>query len=111
MDGEGFDRFARALDEARSRRGAFASLLGGTLGLLGLAETGAKKHKKKKKKRKKTTPPPTPTCQPDAPATTCAGKCGAVTNTCGTSVTCESCCAFARGYDPATQLPSLAGLG
>src|SRR5215212_8860240 len=51
MDGSRFDALARALHEVRSRRGAFASLLGGTVGLLGLAETTAKKKKKKKKNK------------------------------------------------------------
>src|SRR5215212_1499153 len=51
MDGSRFDSLARALHEVRSRRGTFASLLGGTVGLLGLAETTAKKKKKKKKNK------------------------------------------------------------
>jgi hypothetical protein len=52
MDAERFDTLARALTEARSRRGALTSLLGGTLGLLGLAGTAAKKKKGKGKKGK-----------------------------------------------------------
>ncbi len=51
MDGTRFDSLTRALTEARSRRAALAPLLGGTLGLLGLAETTAKKHNRKGKKQ------------------------------------------------------------
>src|SRR5215213_1050363 len=43
MDADRFDALSRSLTTARSRRGALASLLGGTLGLVGLAETEAKK--------------------------------------------------------------------
>src|SRR5918993_4940418 len=38
-----FDRLTRSLTDARSRRGALGVLLGGTLGLLGLADTPARK--------------------------------------------------------------------
>jgi hypothetical protein len=37
------DTLARAVHATRSRRGALTALLGGTLGLLGLAETAAKR--------------------------------------------------------------------
>jgi hypothetical protein len=54
MDADRFDTLTRTLTEARSRRGTLASLLGGTLGLLGLADATAKNCKKieNKKKRK-----------------------------------------------------------
>jgi hypothetical protein len=42
MDADRFDSLTRALTEARSRRGALASLLDGTLALLGLADVTAK---------------------------------------------------------------------
>src|SRR4051812_1097410 len=58
MDPSRFDTVARELSRARSRRGALATLVGATLGLLGLAETEAK-HKKKHKK-KKLSPPASP---------------------------------------------------
>jgi hypothetical protein len=40
-----FDALTRAVTSAHSRRGALSTLLGGTLGLLGLAETTARKHR------------------------------------------------------------------
>lgn len=48
MDATRFDRLARSLTAARSRRGAAGTLLGGALGLLGLADTAARKGRKKK---------------------------------------------------------------
>jgi hypothetical protein len=45
MDGPRFDRFTRTFTNARSRRETLASLLGGTLGLVGLTQTEAKKKK------------------------------------------------------------------
>src|SRR5215212_893718 len=74
MDADRFDTLARALTDARSRRGALASLLGGTLGLLTLTET-AGRHKKHKKKRK---PPPVGTTPPVAcpeGQKSCRGSC------------------------------------
>ena len=66
MDAEHFDTLARALIDGRSRRGALASLVGGTLGLLGLTGTESKKKKKKKQRRPTTqvpiSPPPPPPC-------------------------------------------------
>jgi hypothetical protein len=75
MDATRFDTFTRSLTEVRSRRGALAALLGGTLGLLGLAETAAKKGKRKgkgngKKKGRNPSPPPPPP-DPSAPSPTC----------------------------------------
>ena len=73
MDATRFDAFTRYLSIGSSRRGALAALLGGTLGLLGLADTTAKKGKrngkgKKKKKDQDNTgqnpvaPPPSGSC-------------------------------------------------
>ena len=45
MDAHRFDALARTLTEDRSRRGAFAAVVGGALGLGGLVETDAKKKK------------------------------------------------------------------
>jgi hypothetical protein len=44
MDELSFDALTRAFTTARSRRGALSALLGGALGLLGLADTSARKH-------------------------------------------------------------------
>jgi len=78
MDADRFDALSRALTDARSRRGALAALLGGTLGLLGLTVTESKKKKKKKKKKRPTTITPEPTTQipaPPPPPPTCT-NCG-----------------------------------
>lgn len=56
MDPRLFDTLIRSLMAARSRRGALAALLGGTLGLPGLLDTAARKGKRKKKKKKKQKP-------------------------------------------------------
>src|SRR5215207_1857345 len=53
MDADRFDALSRSLTDARSRRGALASLLGATLGLVGLDRTEAKKTCPPCKKRKK----------------------------------------------------------
>ena len=75
MDASRFDTFTRALTATSSRRGALATLLGGTLGLLCLADTTArnKKGKRQGKKKKKgehptAQPPPPPPTDPSAPA-------------------------------------------
>jgi hypothetical protein len=66
MDGFAFDRLTRALTANRTRRGALAALLGGSLGLLGLTDTPAKRgkghRKKKQKQRQQQALPPAPTC-------------------------------------------------
>ena len=75
MDANHFDTLTRSLTDAHSRRGAVAALLGGTLGVLGLTDTTAKKGKGKGRKKKRkdkgngdtgqtpgATPPPAPTC-------------------------------------------------
>jgi hypothetical protein len=147
MDADRFDTLIRLLRDPHSRRGAFALALSGALApLLAREDTEAhdllKKCKKIKDAKKKKacikkakqhnaqhaseTPaaPPTPSCQPDAAATTCAGRCGTVSNNCGTPVACgQTCgphrvcstgvcidtCAYARSYSPVTGQPSLAG--
>jgi hypothetical protein len=79
VESDRFDGWVRTLTTARSRRGALAGLLAGTLGLVGLSATEAKKHKKKKKK--KGGPPPiacTPACEGKACGDDgCGGSCGA----------------------------------
>ena len=60
MDTDRFDSLTRSLSTSRSRRGALTALLGGTLGLLGLSETDARKRKGEKKKKGGS--PPGPTC-------------------------------------------------
>jgi hypothetical protein len=118
MDSDRFDTLTRSLTNARSRRGTLASLLGGTLGLLGLADATAKrgndvhgegKKKKKKscakagqatsKKRKKCCPglvkdasgscaAPRSGCIP----TTCTpNACGSVPDGCGGTLGCGGC--------------------
>jgi Stigma-specific protein, Stig1 len=91
MDADRFDTFTRSLTIARSRREVLAALLGGALGLLGLAETIAKKGKGKKKKGKKkggnSSPPPPPPQSPPSPS--CAN---------GTEL-CEGICVN-TGTDP-----------
>ncbi len=79
MDADRFDRLTRALTSVDSRRVALAALVGGTLGLRGLASTTAKngkghgKKKMKKKKRRNLSlpppppPPPTPPMPPPGP--------------------------------------------
>jgi hypothetical protein len=52
MDADRFDTLSRSLTDLRSRRTALASLLGGALGLVGLAEADAKKKCPPCKKRK-----------------------------------------------------------
>jgi hypothetical protein len=52
MDDSRFDALTRAFTTARSRRAALGTLLGGTLGLLGLADTSARKSCPPCKKRK-----------------------------------------------------------
>jgi len=53
MDSDRFDSLTRNLTTAGSRRVALGSLLAGSLALLGLGGTDAKKGKGKKKKKKK----------------------------------------------------------
>jgi hypothetical protein len=53
MDDTRFDTLTRALTTTRSRRGALAALLGGTLGLFGLSGMDAQQKGKGDKRRKK----------------------------------------------------------
>ena len=104
MDTERFDSWVRALTGVRSRRGTLVGLLGGGLGLIGLTEAEAKKHKKHKKKKGGGAPPP-PACTP-----VCAGKaCG--DDGCGGS--CGSCggTACVSGACSCTGQPDLTGCG
>ena len=78
MDGARFDTLTRFLTEARSRRGTLVALLGGTLSLVGLAETSAKKKKHKKKRQRPVSPPPqSPPSSPSCPEgqRLCRGTC------------------------------------
>lgn len=105
MDAPQFDALSKTLSTGETRRkvlGALAAApaLGGLVALFARDEAEArkrragrkhdghgvdaeKKRKKKKKKKKK--------CQPEPAATTCAGKCGTVTNNCKQSVSCTPC--------------------
>lgn len=89
MDGNRFDDVTRSLRTTSPRRGALGFLLGGALGLAGLAESEAKKGKgkgkgkgKKKKKKKSTV------CA-DAESL-CGGKC-TFSQTCCSALDCDSC--------------------
>jgi hypothetical protein len=63
MDETRFDALTRWLSTGNSRRGVTSLLLGGSFGLLGLADVAAKrKRKKKRKKKRRPAPPPAPTC-------------------------------------------------
>ena len=82
MNPSRFDTLTCSLTDARSRRGALTTLLAGTLGLLGLTETAArkkngkgKKHrgKRKKKGENPSSPPPAPPPAPPPP-NECAGQ-------------------------------------
>jgi hypothetical protein len=112
MDASHFDRLARSLSASGSRRGTLAALLGGTLGLLGVAETTARKGKRngKGKKKKKNDggqtgtqpppqPPPPPPGSPADPAPVCSDetkRCGGdcprcgIAGGCGTGNDCAS---------------------
>jgi hypothetical protein len=56
------------------------------------------KHKGKQKGQHKgphqqtpSPPPPSPPCMPEPQPTTCAGRCGTITNTCGEAIDCGPC--------------------
>jgi len=96
MNPNHFDTLTCALTESRSRRGTLVSLLGGTLGLFGLAETAARTgkgdHGKGKKKSKKSCPPCKKRnkgkCKKTKPdGTTCPG------GTCQNGTCCRASCA------------------
>jgi hypothetical protein len=81
VDPHRFDTLTRSLSSRPSRRGALAALLGGTLGLVGLAETAAKKGKSKSKGKKKDKGKGTPSQSPGSPPSggctdvDCGGSC------------------------------------
>ena len=107
MDSYRFDSLTRSLTTASSRRDALASLLGGTLGLLGLADAAAKDCKKIKDKKKRktclakakdtTSQPPPPPIAPPCPEgkRLCNGAC-IPSNQCCTDGDCPAstptCC-------------------
>jgi hypothetical protein len=85
VDGNRFDDVARSLHIEAPRRGVLSLVLGGALGLTGLAETAAKgkgKGKGKKKKKKKDV------CGKTSKA--CGGKCG-TGEACCVHLDCDSC--------------------
>jgi hypothetical protein len=99
LDSRHFDALARVLSTADSRRRMVAALaalpiVGGLLEILGPDEVEGKGRRKRRKKahkhgtRKKQKQP---TCTPESRATTCAGKCGTVTDNCQQGVDCGSC--------------------
>src|SRR3954462_4643691 len=103
MDPRRFDSLSRDLSRARSRRGALASLVGGTLALLGPTETTAKhKHKHKKKRSSPASPPGsspppgcTPRCTPDQICQNGECVCPSGTRYCSDYDLCGECCSSA----------------
>jgi hypothetical protein len=106
LDSRHFDALARVLSTADSRRRMVAALaalpiVGGLLEILGPDEVEGKGRRKRRKKahkhgkgrRRKHTrkKQKQPTCTPESRATTCAGKCGTVTDNCQQGVDCGSC--------------------
>lgn len=99
MDSVQFDQVARTLSGVTPRRTTIALLLGGALGLAGLAESEARKGKGKKKKKKK----------PDICKKTSAacgrGRCG-MGQACCSDLECDDCanlfCAGGGGGRPGT---------
>ena len=94
MDSAGFDSLTRTLMIGHSRRGALAALLGGPLGLLGLADATGKKGKGKRgpsknKQRKRKNTRPVAAAAPGPPAPTCADG---VTNGRESDVDCGGTC-------------------
>jgi hypothetical protein len=134
MESERFDTISRSLATAGTRRGIMRLL--GVLPLVGVLSTfvdgeeaGAKRRgqprghrndqqrdrphdegkqkKKPKGKGKKKRKNGRTECQPEPAAQTCAGKCGQVSNTCGTPVDCGRCtcatgCPECQTCNPAT---------
>ena len=81
VDANRFDDVARSLHIEAPRRGALSLLLGGALGLAGLAETAAKGKGKGKKKKKKDV------CGKTSKA--CKGNCG-MGQACCVHLDCDS---------------------
>lgn len=105
MDTDRFDRLTRSLTTSRSRRGALTALLGGTLGLLGRAETDARKRKGKGKGKKKNKGGNRPTCGDGArngseTDVDCGGTCPRCQNgkICDNRNDCESASCSVFGY-------------
>jgi hypothetical protein len=106
MDDARFDTLTRSLTAARSRRATLATLLGGPLVLLGLADAAAKKRKKKttKKRRPTQSAPASPSAGPCIPA--CAGNvCGndGCGGTCGIACSSPRICEGGRCVCPRDQ--------
>jgi hypothetical protein len=101
MDAQRFDRLARALTAAGSRRGllrllAMLPILGGLVALLDLDAAEGKGRRRRRKKAHKHGKGRRRThhkhnCKPNSLAKSCAGKCGLVKNTCKKTVDCGSC--------------------
>lgn len=82
MESERFDRVARDLAGAHSRRSALVGLFGGALGLLAVAETSAKSKSRKHKKK--------PTCRDGVKnGTETDVDCGGTCPRCATGRTCS----------------------
>ena len=128
MDATRFDRLAKALAAAGTRRGVL-NLLGslplvGGLGawVAGEATPGVgarKRHKRRRRRHRKHHKKNNKKhCQPESPAETCAGKCGEVLNDCNDPVDCGSCvcdpsCPVCQSCDETTGVcvpnPDMAG--
>jgi parallel beta-helix repeat protein len=102
MDAKHFDRLARTLTEAGTRRGLLGLLatlpvLSGLFALLDLDETDAKGRRKRRKKKHKHGRPRShgkrkkKKCKPNSLTKTCQGQCGPVKNNCKKPVDCGSC--------------------
>lgn len=85
MDGNRFDDATRTLTATAPRRGAFSLLLGGALGLAGLAGSEARKGKGKGKGKKKKKKPST--CL--KAAATCGGSSCGMGDTCCAQIDCD----------------------
>lgn len=80
LETDRFDQLTRLVGGTRSRRS-----LAGALGLGALAFPSLVAARKKKRKKKKKP------CRPESPATTCAGRCGAIQNNCQQQIECLPC--------------------
>jgi hypothetical protein len=89
MDADRFDSVAKSVGRSATRRLTLRTLLGGTLGLLGLAETTAKGKKRKKrcgscKRRNKQG-----RCRPKPNDAVCEGSGKCLNGTCNPQPTCK----------------------